>query len=253
MCWKYVRYWPLHYNCVSNYQYWDTSPPPPVVKVSPHRRTICSFVCLISIISQELIIKLLFRGPQQINICDWGYLAHQNKSRWRKVEEGGGGGLAWLLAPVWRGLWRRAGTARWAGPVSSQCWGAGEQTGGHWTWPSLTSLTSYHNTQSVIRRTSWRSWWRWWWWWRWWRWWRVATYYKVCSDVVVSYLVYIVFTWDWLVVIGACDQQVIVIIKLCRAPQQTQQLVEVVATRNLSTLAPHIVLRSEECPVRPPL
>ena len=63
-----------------------------LIKVSPHRRKICSFVCLISIISQELIIKLLFRGPQQINICDWGYLAHQNKSRWRKVVEGGGGG-----------------------------------------------------------------------------------------------------------------------------------------------------------------
>ena len=57
-----------------------------LVKVSPHRRKICSFVCLIYIISQELIIKLLFRGPQQINICDWGYLAHQNKSRWRQVE-----------------------------------------------------------------------------------------------------------------------------------------------------------------------
>ena len=42
---------------------------------------------------------------------------------------------------------------------------------------------------------------------------------------------------------SACDQQVpvieIVIIKLCPAQQQTQQLLEVVATRNLSTFATH--------------
>ena len=198
MCWKYVRYWPLHYICVSNYQYWETSPPPAPSpgQIFATQKENLSFVCLIYIISQELIIKLLFRGPQQINICDWGYLAHQNKSRWRWRWR-----WRWCLQPsslCLAGLWLRAGSER-AGPAGLE-WSGVEyclQSVLRGERGEVTSALS-HTQSGTPWGCKWGKWGKWGRWGRWWRWRRVfesvLSVLGCCCYSVITMLC-LLFTW----------------------------------------------------------